>query len=179
MHKKVSAIDMSHASYGPCVVISPTSFQTLAATVKVVFQFIVVAMVLAFQAISLPAHAKNIEVVDEKSIRLVIEGQLAAFAKDDANKAFSYAAPNVRETFGSAANFMSMVRNKYPVVYRPATVTFLKAEGGGDEGDVIQRVQMIDTNGDVWLASYSVQKQKNKSWLITGCTLVAYKGRMV
>jgi Domain of unknown function (DUF4864) len=72
---------------------------------------------------------------------------------------------------------MSMVRSDYPVVYRPASVAFLKAEG--KDGDVIQRVQMVDASGDAWLAVYSLQKQKDKSWRITGCAVVENKGRMV
>ncbi|MBC7609845.1 MAG: DUF4864 domain-containing protein [Polaromonas sp.] len=156
---------------------SRTSFQTLANTVKVALKFAALAMFLAFQAINLPAHAENLSAADEKSIRAVVEGQLAAFAKDDANKAFSFAAPNVRKAVGSAASFMSMVRSDYPVVYRPASVAFLRAEG--KDGDVIQRVQMLDASGDAWLAVYSLQKQKDKSWRITGCAVVENKGRMV
>jgi hypothetical protein len=157
--------------------LSRTFFQTTAGTVKVAFQFAAFITLLAFQAISLPAHAENLSAADEKSIRAVIEGQLAAFSKDDADKAFSFAAPNVREALGSAANFMSMVRSDYPVVYRPASVAFLKAEG--KDGGVIQRVQMADASGAAWLAVYSLQKQKDKSWRITGCTVVENKGRMV
>ena len=157
--------------------LSRTSFQTVAGTVKFACQFAALVTLLAFQAISLPAHAGNISAADGKSIRTVVEGQLAAFAKDDADKAFSFAAPNVREALGSAANFMSMVRSDYPVVYRPASVVFLKAEG--NDGDAIQRVQMVDASGNVWLAVYSMQKQKDKSWRITGCTVVENKGRMV
>lgn len=156
---------------------SRTVFQTLAGTAKVTRHFAALVMLLAFQAISLPAHAENLSAADEQSIRAVVEGQLAAFAKDDANKAFSFAAPNVRKALGSAANFMSMVRSDYPVVYRPASVAFLKAEG--KDGDVIQRVQMADASGEAWLAVYSLQKQKDKSWLITGCSVVKNKGRMV
>lgn len=151
--------------------------QALAGTIKITFQFAALVMLLIFQAISLPAHAGNLSAGDEKSIRAIVEGQLAAFAKDDAEKAFSFAAPNVRKSLGSAANFMSMVRNDYPVVYRPASVAFFKAEG--EDSNVIQRVQMVDSSGVAWLAIYSLQKQKNKSWLITGCSVVANKDRMV
>ncbi len=130
---------------------------------------------LVFQAL-LPAHAAPFTAADEKSVRTVIEGQLAAFANDDATKAFSYAAPNVREAVGSAAGFLAMVRRDYPVVYRPASVAFLKPEGAGDE--VMQRVQMLDANGNSWLALYSLVRQKDKSWRITGCAVVENKGRM-
>lgn len=131
-----------------------------------------------FAALGLMAstHAAPLTAADQKRVRSVVEGQLAAFSRDDANKAFSYAAPNIRETVGSAASFMTMVRRDYPMVYRPASVAFLKAEGKDDE--VIQRVQMTDAVGNSWLALYSLERQKDKSWRITGCTVVQNKGRM-
>lgn len=135
-----------------------------------------VAWALALLALCVPAHARPFTAADEKSVRAVVEGQLGAFARDDANKAFSYAAPNVRDAVGTAANFMAMVRNSYPVIYRPASVGFLKPEGKNDQ--VIQRVQMTDASGNSWLAIYSLERQKNRLWRITGCVVVENKGRM-
>ena len=121
-------------------------------------------------------HASPLTPADEKNVRATVEGQLAALARDDASKAFSFAADNVREAVGTAPAFIAMVRRDYPVVYRPASVAFLKPELRGDQ--VIQRVQMLDASGDAWLAIYSLQRQKNKSWRITGCAVVENKGRM-
>ena len=61
---------------------------------------------------------------DRAAVRLVIEGQLAAFAADDAEQAFSYASETIQATFMTARNFMDMVRIAYPVVYRPASLSF-------------------------------------------------------
>ena len=134
------------------------------------------AAVLALLLGGVPAHAAPFTSADEKSVRSVIEGQLAAFAKDDAAKAFSFAAPNVREAVGNAAGFMAMVRKDYPVVYRPGSVAFLKAEGKDDQA--IQRVQMTDAGGASWLAVYSLERQRNKAWRITGCAVVENRNRM-
>ena len=131
---------------------------------------------LLLQAFTIPAHAQALTSADEKNVRAVVEGQLAAFAKDDATKAFSFAAPNVREAVGNAPDFLTMVRRDYPVVYRPASVAFLKVEG--KDGDALQRVQMLDASGNSWLALYSLARQKDKSWRITGCVVVENKGRM-
>ena len=131
---------------------------------------------LALQGWVAPALAAPFTEADAKAVRQVVEAQLAALAADDAVKAFSYAAPNVREAVGSAKRFLAMVQRGYPVVYRPATVAFLKANGKDD--DVIQRVQMVDAEGESWLAIYSLQRQKNRSWRITGCSVVENKGRM-
>lgn len=120
--------------------------------------------------------ATTFNAADEKSVRSVIQAQLAAFARDDAVAAFSYAAPNVRKAMGSPAVFLKLVQNDYPVVYRHASVAFLKPEGQANSA--IQRVQMDDASGDSWLATYTLQRQKNNSWLITGCSVVENKGRM-
>lgn len=153
------------------------SFYRAIRTLNIAIKLAALASLLAFQAVGLQVHAENFSPVEEKSIRATVEGQLAAFAKDDATKAFSFAAPNVRKAVGTAASFMSMVRSDYPVVYRPASVAFLKPEG--KDGDAVQRVQMVDANGDAWLAVYSLQRQKDKAWRITGCAVVENKGRMI
>ena len=135
-----------------------------------------ITMLVVLQLFAMPVHAQALSRADEKSVRAAVEGQLAAFAKDDAKKAFSFAAPNVREAIGNAPDFLAMVRRDYPVVYRPASVAFLKVEG--KDGDAIQRVQMLDASGKSWLALYSLARQKDKSWRITGCVVVENKGRM-
>ena len=130
----------------------------------------------ALQTLLPSANAAPFTAADEKTVRTTVEAQLAAFAKDDAVKAFSYAAPNVREAVGTADAFLTMVRRDYPMVYRPASVAFLKAEG--KDGDVVQRVQMQDASGNSYLAVYSLQRQKGNVWRITGCAVVENKGRM-
>ena len=131
---------------------------------------------LALMLAALSPQAGAFTAAQEKGVRAIVEAQLAALAKDDAVKAFSFAAPNVRQAVGSAAAFLAMVQRGYPVIYRPASVAFLKPEGKDDQ--VIQRVQMVDASGDAWLAIYSLQLQKDKTWRITGCNVVPNKGRM-
>ena len=111
---------------------------------------------------------------DTGAIEGVIRGQLDAFAADDAAKAFSFAAPGIRRTFGTAENFMNMVRTGYPMVYRPAAVLFLKPETDGRE--VLQPVQMTDKEGLLWIALYNMQRQPNGKWLTGGCRLVRSQG---
>ena len=153
---------------------------SLAPAVRAKWSLAKVALTVAlllFQSFFLsPVSAEALTPGDEKSVRDVVEGQLAALSKDDAKKAFSYAAPNVREAIGTAESFLSMVRRDYPVVYRPASVAFLKVQG--KDGEVVQRVQMQDADGNAWLAVYTLTQQKDKSWRITGCAVVANKGRM-
>ena len=124
--------------------------------------------------VALPAGALSAE--DEKNVRMVVQGQLDALARDDAAKAFSFAAPNVRDAFVTAPRFLDMVQRGYPVVHHPASVAFLKVEGKNMLA--FQRVQMTDQAGVPWLATYSLSQQKNGDWRITGCSVVANQGRM-
>ena len=123
-----------------------------------------------------PAQAAPLTSAEEISIRSVVQGQLTALAQDDAVKAFSFAAPNVRQTVGTARQFLALVRSSYPALYRPASVAFLKPEE--HHGQALQRVQVTDASGKAWLAAYSLQRQKDSTWRITGCSVVANEGRM-
>jgi hypothetical protein len=118
--------------------------------------------------------APDVNPADARAARAVIEAQLAAFAADDAERAFSFAAPGIRESFGSAERFMAMVRKGYPVVYRPTSVRFL--EPVGEQGAVLQRVRMTDDTGAAWMVVYELQRQADRSWRITGCVAARSEG---
>ena len=162
--------------FSPLTAVAARSSASFLSAIRGACRFAALALLLAFQATGVSAHAESLNPVDEKSIRAAVEGQLAAFAKDDATRAFSFAAPNVRKAVGSAASFMSMVRSDYPVVYRPASVAFLKPEM--IQGELIQSVQMTDAGGRVWLALYQMQRQSDRSWRINGCQVVASRDRV-
>jgi hypothetical protein len=123
-----------------------------------------------------PLPSWALSAADAQGVRAVVTAQLEALARDDAATAFSFAAPNVRASVGTASRFMDMVRSSYPAIYRPASTAFLQPEE--HHGQVIQRVQLMDEDGKAWLALYSVQRQKDKSWRITGCQVIPNKGRM-
>lgn len=106
---------------------------------------------------------------DRAAVRLVIEGQLAAFAADDAEQAFSYASETIQATFMTARNFMDMVRIAYPVVYRPASLSFQVPVTKNAE--VCQAVQMRDAMGVDWMALYTLKRQADGVWKINGCVL--------
>ena len=118
---------------------------------------------------SLGAQAQALSATDAQRIIATVQGQLDAFAQDDAEKAFSFAAPNIRSLMVNADNFLAVVRNQYRVVYRPASVVFIKPQG--QRNNAVLRVQMTDSDGDPWLATYSLERQSNTTWRITGCVL--------
>jgi hypothetical protein len=78
--------------------------------------------------------------------------------------------------FGTPERFIDMVRASYPMVYRPASVSFFEPEM--IEGELFQRVRMTDSSGAVWLAIYRMQRQSDKSWRINGCEVVESAGRV-
>jgi Domain of unknown function (DUF4864) len=112
---------------------------------------------------------------DARAVRAVIEAQLAAFAADDAERAYSYASAAIRAQFPDAAAFMAMVRGGYPMVVRPASVTFFQARSG--DGVVLQDVQMRDNAGRLWRATYQLAQQAGDGWRINGCEVVADSGK--
>ena len=122
------------------------------------------------------AHAETVAAEDAKAVRAVVEAQLAAFAADDARRAFSYAAPSIREMFKTPDRFMEMVRRGYPVVYRAASVVFFNPQR--IQGLLIQGVQLTDADGSLWLATYRLERQPDKSWRINGCDVQPSSGKM-
>lgn len=101
--------------------------------------------------------------------KAAVEGQLAAFAKDDAELAFSFAAPSIQSVFKTPQNFVDMVIRSYPVVHRPVKVSFMAPQSAGS--DLLLPVQMTDTRGKLWIANYTLQQQPDGKWLISGCVL--------
>ncbi len=127
-----------------------------------------IAVALALLLGLMPLYAAD--EADRTAIRSLIERQLDAFQRDDATTAFSFAAPGIKRSFPSGAAFLGMVRTLYPPVYRPRDVRF--GEFMDSEIGPTQLVRMSDADGETWLAVYTLEKQRDGSWLISGCFLV-------
>jgi hypothetical protein len=121
------------------------------------------------------AGAQTVSDADARAVRQVIEAQLDAFKRGDAARAFSYAAPGIRDTFGTPEKFMAMVREQYAVVYRPRSVSFEEPLIVGE--DLVQPVRMTDGYGHTWMAIYPMAKQPDGSWRINGCHLARLPAR--
>lgn len=113
--------------------------------------------------IGLPAQAKDAD------IRGVISSQIEAFKVDDFDTAFTFASPTIRNLFGSPENFGRMVSKGYPMVWRPAEVTYLdlRMEGGA----VFQDVRIVDATGKEHLLEYRMQETES-GWKINGVRLL-------
>ena len=129
---------------------------------------LIAAMILAG---ALVAKADDsIAPADAAAIQQVIQGQLNAFRIDDWNAAFAYAAPSIQTKFQSPQIFSQMVTEAYQPVYRPKGVEFreLKASEFGPT----QEVHVIGPDGLSYLAYYTMEKEPDGTWRISGCYLV-------
>jgi hypothetical protein len=113
-----------------------------------------------------PASAAD----DVATAQGVITSQAEAFSRDDAAAAYSYAAPAIREMFPQADIFMFMVQNSYAPVYRHRSFEF--GEARVEDGQVAQRVHIVDANGEAWEALYTLEREPDGSLKIIGCVLL-------
>jgi hypothetical protein len=125
---------------------------------------VLVAMLMSLVA---PARAGD----DVNAAQTIIRSQEQAFAHDDADAAYSYAAPAIHRMFPDADEFMAMVRRGYAPVYRHKSFEF--GEGRAADGKIAQTVRIIDADGNPWDALYTLEQQADGSWKITGCVLKA------
>ena len=121
------------------------------------------------------APGQTIADADARAVRQVVQAQLDAFRRDDAARAFSYATPGIRATFGTAEKFMAMVREQYAVIYRPRSVSFEAPLMAGE--DLVQPVHLTDGYGHAWMAIYPMVKQPDGTWRINGCHLARLPAR--
>ncbi|MCY7318572.1 MAG: DUF4864 domain-containing protein [Ramlibacter sp.] len=134
--------------------------------------FLRILVAVAFTATSsMQVAAAPLSDIEANEVRAVIVTQLQAFAQDDADSAFATATPGVRAAIGNPGRFLAMVRGEYPMVYRPASVSFLKPEE--ESGTVMQLVQITDRDDKAWLALFALERQPDSSWRISGCIVTA------
>lgn len=127
-------------------------------------------LALAFAPLAAVAQGPSVAPADAAAVRKVIEAQLDAFRKDDAERAFSYATEGIRLTFLTAQNFMEMVRSQYAVVYRPKSVEFL-APIYSTKDYLVQPVRLTDGQGRAWIALYPMERGADGVWRTNGCQL--------
>ena len=102
---------------------------------------------------------------DETSIQTVIQSQITAFQQDDFATAFTYASPTIRQLFGTPERFGMMVRQGYPMVWRPGQVDFLPLKT--EPNRTLQDVMITDQTGVVHMLRYTMIEGEI-SWLING-----------
>lgn len=120
-------------------------------------------------ALTAAGNAGDAEV---KAAQSVIDSQLKAFQADDGALAYSYAAPGIKRVFPTVDAFMGMVTNGYTPVRRPQSYVFGKSEEMG-AGRIAQQVFVVGPDGKEYEALYTLERQPDGRFLITGCSLRA------
>lgn len=120
-----------------------------------------------FLGFGLPATAQ------EAPIQSTITAQLDALKRDDFAQAFTYASPNIKGIFGTPENFGKMVREGYPMVYRPSAVKMLDLREVA--GGLWQRVLLTDGEGRSHVLDYQMIETA-EGWQINAVHLLQAPG---
>ena len=107
--------------------------------------------------------------VPEPDIEATIGAQIEAFKIDDFAEAFTYASPNIQGIFGSHERFGMMVKNGYPMVWRPGDVQFRELREVA--GNLWQRVEIVDQSGALHVLDYQMI-QTSDGWRINAVQLL-------
>lgn len=124
---------------------------------------VVFALITAF-AINTPAWADD----RAAGIQATIEAQISDFQRSDITAAFEHATPSIQGKFGNAETFGRMVRQVYPMVWRPARWE-MRQIVETDFGPV-QVVLFEDQSGRLHEAGY-LMEQIDGTWRIDGVRL--------
>ncbi len=102
-------------------------------------------------------------------IQNVISDQIAAFLADDFDRAYAHASPSIKRLFQTPERFGQMVREGYPMVYRPEAVTMLEQQEIGPH--TIQRVMLRDAAGRLHFLAYAMVEGP-EGWQINGVQIL-------
>jgi len=109
------------------------------------------------------------EVAPVPGIEATINSQIEAFEADDFGAAFAFASPMIQGIFGSPARFGEMVRNGYPMVWRPGEVRYLALRE--IDGALWQKVLIRDQAGAVHILDYQMVRA-GAAWQINAVHLL-------
>jgi hypothetical protein len=132
-----------------------------------------IVLLVAVVGFAMPAGAAD----DVAAAQAIIRSQEQAIGRDDAAAAYSYAAPAIQDIFPDAETFMAMVRSSYAPVYRHRSFEFGEARVA--DGRIAQQVHIVDADGELWEALYTLEQQPDGGLKITGCVLLKAAGRAV
>ena len=120
-------------------------------------------------AVSLSAGLGSGAFAQNAEIEANISAQIQAFKADDFATAFTFASPSIQRLFQNPDNFGQMVRNGYPMVWRPADIRFLELREIA--GALWQKVMITDANGRVHILDYQMIPLEG-GWKINGVQLL-------
>lgn len=107
-----------------------------------------------------------------REAQTIITSQIEAFLSDDTARAYSFAAPIIKQLYPDPERFMQMVRQGYSPVYRPGNVAFGRSQESGDGARVLQEVLLTGPGGEDWTALYTLERQADGSYKIAAVRIV-------
>lgn len=137
----------------------------------------VLVIVLAGLGGAAQAQEEALGAGDREAIEQVIRDQLAAFSRDDGETAFGYASPGIRAWFGTATNFVAMVRGGYYPIYRAQKALFRELKTV--RGQPAQKVIIVGPDGVSYNAFYIMERQPDGPWKIGGVSMFTPGGEVM
>ncbi len=111
---------------------------------------------------------------DTTQTQSVVSDQLMAFKSGDHARAYSHAAPNITNYFTTLESFTGMVKGGYGAIYQ--SDSFIFGRNTSVNGEIYQEVFITDPQGKQWQAVYTLQRQTDGTWKITGVKMNPHKG---
>lgn len=130
-------------------------------------------LIFAVAFAGLVAGASHAQMTENPEITGTIQGQLDAFQADDFATAFTFASPTIKGVFGSSERFGMMVRNGFPMVWRPARVDYLELRE--IDGRLWQKVSVMDQGGTRHILDYQMIEAEN-GWQINAVNILPQPG---
>ena len=126
-------------------------------------------VVLSFVLLSFTAAKAEDPVAEAQS---VISSQIAALMHNDAEKAYSFASPDIRSLYPNKDQFLAMVRSSYEPVYHAGNYAFGRSKliGGGEV--VLQEVMISAKEGKDWTAIYEMRLMDDGSYKVNGVRMI-------
>jgi len=140
-----------------------------------------VAAALALALVTAPVTAVSVLAEQPKiaansgPAQKAIDGQLNAFKAKDHASAFSFAAPTIKQMFGSSDRFIGMVKGGYAPIYGAQSWSFGRSREAG--GAVNQEVLLVGPAGRDWVALYTLRQQPDGTWKIAGVQMKPAESR--
>lgn len=139
-------------------------------------RFLLFSILIAWSFAFADARAQQPNGTAADPIEVIISKQIAAFRKDDAKTAFSFASPMIQQRFRTPEFFLEMVARGYPQVYRPKSYRFAERAETGNR--ILQKVIVVGPSGSEVTAIYELL-QINGAWRINGCQIIKRPGQDV
>ena len=102
-------------------------------------------------------------------LQSIITRQLAAFDREDATEAESFASPQLRQRFPDPAGFLAMVKESYGALVKPRSTRF-EDISDSPHGPLL-KMTVVARDGTVWTAIYAFERVDG-GWRISGCGLI-------